>query len=216
MVATPPSRSARFDDVIASAEELRALLGQPGEGAIKKELPALDQHMRAFIERSPFLLLATSGEDGRCDVSPRGDGPGFAQVYDDQTLVIPERPGNRRADSLRNILANPHVGLLFIVPGWEETLRVNGRARLVRDADVLARFAVNGKLPLLAIAVEVEECFLHCARSFKRARLWDAASWIPRDELPSLACMVLEQGKITSVSLEQAEAGLAQSYRELY
>ena len=216
MVATPPSRAVQFNEVIAAPEELRALLGTPSEGAIKKELPALDRHMRAYIDRSPFLLLATSGADGRCDVSPKGDGPGFAQVYDDRTLVIPERPGNRRADSLLNILANPHVGLLFLVPGWEETLRVNGRARLVRDADVLARFAVNGRPPLLAIAVEVEECFLHCARSFKRARLWETASWIPRDELPSLACMVLEQGKITSVSLEQAEAGLAQSYRELY
>ena len=216
MVATPRASALPFNDVIDSPEELRALLGMPSEGAIKKELSALDHHMRAFVERSPFLLLATSAADGRCDVSPRGDGPGFAQVWDDGTLVIPERPGNRRADSLLNILANPHVGILFVVPGWEETLRVNGRARLVRDADVLARFAVNGKLPLVAIAVEVEECFLHCARSFKRARLWDATSWIPRDELPSLACMVLEQGKITSVTVEQAEAGLAKSYRELY
>jgi PPOX class probable FMN-dependent enzyme len=216
MVATPPSRGVQFKDVITAPAELRALLGQPGEGAIKKELPALDHHMRAFVERSPFLLLSTSGADGRCDVSPRGDGPGFARAYDDHTLVIPERPGNRRADSLLNILANPHVGLLFLVPGWEETLRVNGRARIVRDADVLAGFAVNGRLPLVAIAVDVEEAFLHCARSFKRARLWDAENWIPRDELPSLACMVLEQGQITSVTVEQAEAGLAQSYRELY
>jgi PPOX class probable FMN-dependent enzyme len=216
MVATPPSRARAFSDVIASPDDLRAILGRPGEGALKKELPALDHHMRAFIERSPFALLATSGADGRCDVSPRGDGPGFAHVYDDGTLLLPERPGNRRADSLLNILANPHVGLLFLVPGWEETLRVNGRARLVRDADVLAGFAVGGKLPLVAIAVDVEECFLHCARSFKRARLWDAATWIPRDELPSLACMVLEQGNISGVTVEQAEAGIEKSYRQLY
>ncbi len=216
MVSTTSSRSPRFREVVTSPDELRRLLGPVSEGAQRKGLPALDDYHRAFIARSPFVLLATAGVGGRCDVSPRGDAPGFAKVYDDGTLVLPERPGNRRADSLLNILTNPHVGLLFVVPGWEETLRVNGRARIIRDADVLDDLAVHGKRPLVAVAVDVEECFFHCARSFKRARLWETESWIPRDELPSLACMVLEQGRITSVTVEQAEAGLARSYAELY
>ena len=216
MVSTTPSSSLRFREIVTSPDELRRLLGPASEGAQKKELAALDHYHRAFIARSPFALLATAGVDGRCDVSPRGDAPGFARVYEGGTLVLPERPGNRRADSLLNILTNPHVGLLFVVPGWEETLRVNGRARIIRDADVLDDLAVRGKRPLVAVAVDVEECFFHCARSFKRAQLWDTGSWISRDELPSLACMVLEQGQITSVTVEQAEAGLAKSYTELY
>jgi len=216
MVQSPPSPRLAFSDVVTSPDELRALLGEVSEGARKKELAALDHYHQAFIERSPFALLATAGAGGRCDVSPRGDAPGFARVHASGALLLPERPGNRRADSLLNILANPHVGLLFLVPGWEETLRVNGRARIIRDADVLDQFAVNGRRPLLAIAVDVEECFFHCARSFKRANLWDTEHWIARDTLPSLSCMVLEQAEITTVTVAQAEAGLAKSYAELY
>jgi len=136
-----------FRDPITSVEELRRLLGEPSEVARTKQRPALDRHSRAFIERSPFVALGTADAQGRCDVAPKGDAPGFVRVLDDHTLVIPDRPGNRRFDSLANLIANPRVGLLFLIPGVEETLRVNGRARLVRDPVLLDRLAMNGKQP---------------------------------------------------------------------
>jgi PPOX class probable FMN-dependent enzyme len=157
-----------FRDVVSTPDELRALLGEPSDVARKKQVDRLDEHCREFIARSPFVLLATSDAAGRCDVSPKGDPAGFVLVLDERHLVIPDRPGNRRLDGMRSILANPHVGLLFLVPGRGETLRVNGHASIVRDAELLARLAVGGKTPRLAIGVEVEEVFLHCAKAFKR------------------------------------------------
>ena len=133
-----------FRDAVTSAEALRALVGKPSELAVRKEISHLDAHCRAFIARSPFVLIATSGASGRADVSPKGDPPGFVQVLDEHRLVIPDRPGNRRLDGMRNLLENPHVGLLFLIPGLEETLRVNGRAWIIRDEEVLARCAVMG------------------------------------------------------------------------
>ena len=158
---------------MASADELEGLIGSPSELAVKKRLDQLDEHMKTFIAESPFLLLGTVDRRGRCDVSPRGDGFGLARVLDPKTLVIPERRGNRRADSLRNILETGRVGLLFLIPGKGETLRVNGRACVIRDEEVLAPLAVEGKLPLVGIAVEVEECFLQCAKAMIRSKLWE-------------------------------------------
>src|SRR5688572_22335175 len=156
-----------FNHVIDSLEELRSLIEAPPPQArsLLKERPTLDPHSRAFIAHSPFLLLGTAGADGRCDVSPRGDAPGFVQVLDDRRIVIPERPGNRRLDSLQNLLTNPRVGLLFLIPGRDDTLRVNGRASITRDPGILQRSAVQGKAPLLAIGIEVEQCFFHCAKA---------------------------------------------------
>jgi len=207
----------QFTEVVTTEAELRALLGHPSERVIKKELPTLDVHCRAFIALAPFMLLGTTDNAGRCDVSPCGDGPGFVQVLDDKTLVIPDRPGNKRFDSLRNILAHGGVGLLFMIPGVEETLRVNGRARLIRDADVLERMAVRDKVPTLAIAVEVQEAFLHCAKALKRSQLWQEASWPDEDALVSRAQMFLDHMPQPGVSVEQMEASLAQSYiKNLY
>ena len=166
-----------FSDVVTSKDVLRQLVGEPWPLNVCKQLPALDAHCRAFLARCSFLLIGTADAAGNLRRLAAGDAPGFVAPLDDTTLLIPERPGNRRADTLRNILDNPHVGLLCIVPGMDETLRVNGRAALVRDAALLERAGVHGKHPVLAIAVEVEECFLHCGRSFKRAHLWDTASW---------------------------------------
>ncbi len=163
----------QFTDRITSEVELRALLGEPSELVIRKQLAALDHHCRAFLALSPFLLLGTTNAQGQCDVSPRGDAPGFVLALDDQTLVIPDRPGNRRIDSLRNIVAHGGVGLLFMIPGVEETLRINGRACIVRDAAILARLEAQGKIPKLAIAVDMEEAFLQCAKALKRSQLWD-------------------------------------------
>jgi PPOX class probable FMN-dependent enzyme len=207
---------------ITDLAELRELVGTPSERAVKKELPSLDRHCRAFIARSPFVLLGTSGADGRCDVSPKGDRPGFTLVLDDTTVVIPDRPGNKRFDSLHNILANPHVGLLFLIPGMDETLRVNGTAELVRDEALLERLAVDGKKPLLGIVVHVQETFLHCARSFLRAQLWDPETFMPREQMPSLARMITDQTRPDDNPQEheqiicEAEQHTAESYRTLY
>ena len=208
---------------ITDNQTLRELVGTPSERAVKKQLAYLDTHATAFIERSPFVLLGTAGPDGRCDVSPKGDRPGFVAVLDEHTVVIPDRPGNKRLDSLQNILANPHVGLLFLIPGMDETLRVNGAAELVRDDDLLERMAVDGKRPLLGIMVHVEETFLHCGRSFLRAQLWEPEHYMTRGEMPSLARMITDQTRASGDSdadyeriVSNAEQHTAESYRCLY
>jgi len=171
---------------ITSEAELRELLGEPSAPALAKERARLTALDRQWLAASPFCLVATSGADGRCDVSPKGDPPGSTLVLDDATIALPERPGNRRADGFRNILVNPHVGLLFFVPGRGDTLRVNGRARLVRDAPFFEQMVVRGHRPQLAVVVEVEEVFHHCSKAFLRSRLWEPESWAP-DAVPSRA-----------------------------
>ena len=183
----------RFQNVVTSKEALREIYGEPTEIVIKKQLAELDRHAQTFIARSPFALLGTSGVSGRCDVSPKGDGPGFARILDPQTVMIPDRRGNRRIDTLQNIVDNPHVGLLFLIPGVNETLRVNGSAILVRDEDLLESLAVEGSRPNVAIVITVEECFFHCPKAFLRAQLWDPTSYLPRESLPSLSRMILDQ-----------------------
>jgi PPOX class probable FMN-dependent enzyme len=201
-----------FRDVIRSEAELRALLGEPSEVARRKQVAALDGHARDFIGRSPFVLVATADGAGRCDVSPKGDAPGFVLVLDDTHLVVPDRPGNRRFDGMRNLLANPHVGLIFLVPGREETLRVNGRAWIVRDQPVLERLQAHGKVPQLGLGVEVEEVFLHCAKAFKRSRLWQPAAWPELAGLPSAAQMLLDHARPEGMTLEQMERRLQHGY----
>ncbi len=202
-------------DVISSKDDLLALLGEPSERAVKKEMTSLDEHCRNFIARSPFLLMGSANTAGQCDVSPKGDKPGFVLVVDDQTIVIPDRPGNKRADGFKNILVNPHVGLLFIVPGKEETLRVNGRATLVRDVDLLDRMAVDGKRPIMATVIEIEECFLHCAKAFRRSFLWDVETWPDREDLPSMSRMLVDQTKMDT-TLEEMETQIAAGMKNLY
>ena len=202
-----------FRQTISNEEELRQVLGHPNELSLGKEIHALDEHCRNFIARSPFLLIGTANADGKGDVSPKGDPAGFVQVLDDHTLVIPDRPGNRRFDSLVNLLENPQVGLLFLVPGVEETLRINGTATIVRDEELLGRMTVQGKQPLLAIVVEVREAFLHCAKAFKRSKLWDQESLITRSELPSLARMIVDQTNNAVCSLEELEEHIEEANR---
>jgi PPOX class probable FMN-dependent enzyme len=170
---------------IREEPELRALLGEPAAIVRAKVADRLNDLTRRFVDLSPFVLLATSAPDGTCDVSPRGDPPGFVRVLDERTQLLPDRPGNKLADSLRNVLRNPHVGLLFLVPGVGDTLRVNGRATLVTDEDLLAPCAVEGKVPKLGLRIEVDEVFTHCSKAFLRARLWDPETFVDRSELPS-------------------------------
>jgi PPOX class probable FMN-dependent enzyme len=170
---------------ITTEAELRELIGSSAPVVQSKISDSINDLTRQFIERSPFMLLATSSADGTCDVSPRGDPAGFVHILDERTLLIPERPGNKLADSLRNVLANPHLGLLFLIPGVGDTLRVNGRAVLTTDAALLAPLAVEGKTPKLGLLVDVDEVFTHCSKAFIRSDLWNPERHIERNELPS-------------------------------
>ena len=197
-----------FTDVITTESELREVFGWPSERATNKQIDRLDQHCRAIINKSPFLLLGTSAPSGRCDVSPKGDYPGFVRVLDDRTLAIPDLPGNNRLDTLTNILTNPQVGLIFMIPGMNETLRVNGKVRLVRDADLLESMAFKGKLPKLAIVVDVEEVFTHCPKAFLRSKLWSEESRIDRSELPSFAEILRDHVGIAECDVEELQREL--------
>jgi uncharacterized protein len=177
--------TTRPGEVITEEAELRALLGEPNDVVRSKITDRLNDLTRRFVELSPFLCLATSAPDGTCDVTPRGDPPGFVRILDERTLLLPDRPGNRLADSHRNVLGNPRVGLLFIVPGVSDTLRVNGRATIVTDPELLEPCAVEGKVPRLGLLIDVEEVFTHCSKAFLRAQLWDPERFVDRAELPS-------------------------------
>lgn len=171
---------------IRTVAELEDVVGVPIPQVAAKARGVLDPIDAQWISRSPFVLIATSGADGTCDVSPKGDPPGFVQVVDERTIAVPERPGNRRVDSYRNVLENPHVGLIFLVPPRNDTLRINGRARLVRDAPYFDAMVVKGHRPILALEVTVEEVYFHCPKAFMRSGLWDAERW-DGEGLPSTA-----------------------------
>jgi len=171
---------------VTSEAELGELLGAPAPHAAQKARTALHPVDREWLAHSPLCLIATSGRDGSCDVSPKGDPPGFVKVLDDRTVAIPDRPGNRRIDGFRNVLANPHVGLIHLLPGRGDTLRINGRARIVREAPFLDGMTVKGHRPVVALVVEIEEIFFHCSKAFLRSSTWSPESWQP-DALPSRA-----------------------------
>ena len=197
-----------FADVITEEDALREIFGWPSERALNKQIDRLDTHCRAIIEKSPFLLLGTSDTTGRCDVSPKGDFPGFVRVLDDRTIAIPDLPGNNRLDTLLNILNNPQVGLIFMIPGMNETLRINGKVRLVRDAKLLESMAYQGKLPKLAIVVDVQEVFTHCPKAFLRSKLWSEDYRIERSELPSFAEILKDHTGMVECDVEQLQKEL--------
>ena len=163
--------------LITNIEELRAVIGEEIPGLGEKNIDELDSFAIEFIEKSPFLILTTSDNEGRCDASPKGDSPGFVWVLDKKTIVIPDRPGNKLAYGHLNILENPHVGIIFMIPGTSETLRINGKAELDSSPELLNDLSARGKPAVLAIRVNIEECFFHCAKAFIRSGLWDSASW---------------------------------------
>lgn len=202
---------------INTVEELRELLGHPSELVEKKVISYLDHHCYDFISKSPFLVISTSDERGNCDVSPRGDKPGFVYMLDQNRLVIPERRGNKRLDTLKNILANPNVGLLFIIPGMGETLRVNGKASLTTDVSVLEKMTAQNVQPLVGIEVEVEECYIHCAKAFRRSGLWESHTWPDSTSLPSAAKILFEHSRIEGTSVDDIEESLKEGYaKRLY
>jgi uncharacterized protein len=196
-----------FKKPITSRKALRSIIREPSGLVIAKAINFLDEHCKSLIALSPFILIATSNKQGRCDVSPKGDPPGFVQVLSDKHLAIPDRPGNARLDSVENILENPHIGLLFVIPGTRETLRINGKATIIQDDDVLDR-AIDGKRPTLAIGVEVQEAFIHCAKAFIRSNLWKSETWPSLEGLPSFAKMLIDHVNAENIKTDMTEKEL--------
>jgi PPOX class probable FMN-dependent enzyme len=204
-----------FEHAIDAFDELREVIGQPRQAVLDKQLDHLDRHCVAFLARSPIALLATAGADGRCDCSPRGGPAGFARVLDERRLAIPDYTGNRRQDSHANVLQNPHVGLIFLIPGMNETLRINGRAALVRDRELLEDLPTGGKRPpRLALCVDVREVFMHCAKAFLRGGVWDPQTWSAPEELPSAAEIYRDHRDTPGLTVAQTQAELDESIRE--
>jgi len=203
---------SRFDHCISSIDELRALIPPPDAPATEKDIDHLDVHCRDFIARSPFLVIASVGADGSCDASPKGGDPGFVRVLDDHRLAVPDYPGNRRLDSWTNVLATGQVQLIFFMPGMLETLRVSGRACLTRDPAVLSALDDRGRVPKLALGVEVEVAFLQCGKSLKRSALWNPATWPERDTLPSAARIFVDHIALPGITEAAAVDHLAEDY----
>lgn len=198
---------------ITTTDELRTVYRNPAGPAVAKQHAALDEHDRSFIAHAPFVIVATTDADGRCDVSPKGGPPGFVRVLADGTVAVPDLSGNNRLDSLQNLLDNPGIGLLFLIPGIDETLRVNGRARLSTDPDVLAAATVNGAVPKVAIAVEVEEAFIHCAKALRRGAVWQHNQWPDTSDMPKVAEMLRDQAA-PEFTVEQVELALEDGYQK--
>ena len=179
---------------IETVAELEAIYGEPRGASLLKEVPALTQGYRAFIAAAPFVVMATSGSGG-IDCSPNGDAPGFVQVIDDHTIALPDRPGNNRIDNLRNLVEDPRISLLFVIPAVGETLRVVGRAKITADEEMLARFTVGGKLPRTVIVIEIDSVYFHCSKALIRSKLWDSSTWPERSDLPTGGAILAEIAK---------------------
>ena len=206
----------QLKEIIGCEEELRAVMGTPTPRSVKKEISRLDEYCRAFIACSPFVMIASSDATGCIDVSPRGDPAGFVQVLDGSTLAIPDRPGNRRADTFTNVLQNPRVGLLFLIPGKPETLRVNGRALVACDAWLRERMAVAGKIPALALVVTIEQAFIHCAKCMLRSGLWLPERWPDTRGVPTQAEFLRAHARLDE-SIEAIQASIDHSRKaDLY
>jgi PPOX class probable FMN-dependent enzyme len=202
-------------EFLTTRDELRTIYKtpRPTDGPIRKELKALDGHCRSFIGKSPFVLIGSSDGAGNADVTPKGDKPGFAAILDNSTIAIPDRPGNNRLDTLENIVRNPSVGLLFLIPGMNETLRVNGDARITVDAGLRERLAVDGKEPQSVIVVTVKAAYMHCAKAFMRSELWKPESWPERSSMPTLGQILRDQLAVDQ-SASETDLRLDEAYKQ--
>ncbi|MCA1430424.1 MULTISPECIES: pyridoxamine 5'-phosphate oxidase family protein [Bradyrhizobium] len=205
------SKGAGGKPPVKTQEDLRAHFGQLSPLAEKKVLSHLDRFCRDFIALSPFLVLATSDGNGHADASPRGDAPGFVAVLDDKTLLIPDRRGNNRVDTFGNIIASPGIGLIFLVPGINETLRVNGRAEISQDAELLTPLAVQNVVPIIGLKIHVEETYFHCGKALMRSKLWNPAAQVERNSFPTLGRIIAEQ--TVAIAVEEAEKTMEEGYR---
>jgi PPOX class probable FMN-dependent enzyme len=190
--------------MITTIEELEAIYGPANPRSITKEILFLSEDYRRFVEAAPFVVIATAGPEG-LDCSPKGDQPGFVRVMDDKTLAVPDRPGNNRIDNLRNIIRDPRISVLFVIPGVEETLRVNGTATITKDSDLLGLFAVGGKLPRTVILVTIGSVYFHCSKALVRSSLWDPAKFVERSKLPTAGKMLqrLSAGAIDAAAYDR-------------
>jgi len=205
-----------MNEQITDKTALRAVIDAPMALAATKEMPALDRHCRHFISLSPFLCLSSMSADGKADVSPRGDPPGFVKVLDDKTVLIPDRKGNRRLDTMQNILEQPSVAAIFFVPGIEETLRINGKASITQDRALLDDMEVQGRPPALGIKIEIETVFFHCAKALKRSRLWDPETRIDRADFPRYGQVIKDQ-RNPGGSVDEIEDYIQTNYKnEMY
>jgi PPOX class probable FMN-dependent enzyme len=196
---------------ITTRDELRTVYKPVSDGAVRKELKALDRHCVSFIGRSPFVLIGTSDGKGHADVTPKGDMPGFVAVLDRNTIAIPDRPGNNRLDTLENLIDEPAIGLIFFIPGMNETLRINGTARMTADDELRQRFEIDGRLPQSVIVVTVEATYMHCAKAFMRSKLWQPDTWPDRGTLPTLGQILTDQ-----LALDQSAASMDDWLDEAY
>ena len=198
---------------IETLEQLRALYPAAKGLAVDKQLSRLDRHCRRFIALSPFLVLATKGQDGLVDISPRGGDPGFIHVVDDETLLLPDWPGNNRLDNLENILADPAISLIFLIPGVDETLRIHGAAEIRTDEALVNLFAIGAKRPKSVLRIQVKEAYLHCAKALMRARLWEPDARIDRRDLPSIAEMIQDQAGLSGPA--ESTTDMVARYRKI-
>jgi PPOX class probable FMN-dependent enzyme len=205
--------SNSFSEIITNEAELRAILGTPSGAAANKAVTTLDEHCREFIAASPFMLIASADAQGNMDVSPKGDPAGFVHLLDEKTLAIPDRPGNRRGDTFTNILQNPKVALIFLVPGKQETFRISGRAMIVRDLWLREQLAHKGKIPDFAVVVSVDQAFFHCAKCVIRSGLWEQEQWPALQGLAPLARVMVDHGKLAD-SEEKVQSAINESYRD--
>lgn len=200
-------------EYLKTREELRQIYEDPGEKGKRKELSRLDPHARNFLAKSPFVLIGTQDSDGNADVTPKGDKPGFVTVLDDFTIAIPDRPGNNRCDTLENLLVNPAIGLIFLIPGMNETLRINGEARITIDKDLRESLSVAGKAPQSVIVVKLRTHYMHCAKAFMRSELWNPSSWRPRADMPTLGEILKDQLSLPETA-RATDKWLDEVYRE--
>lgn len=203
----------QFSEIITTVEQLREIIAYPSHRVTDIVIPKLDKHCRAFIAKSPLIFIASSDTKGNMDISPKGDPPGFVKILDDNTLAIPDRPGNRRADTFQNILENPQVGLFFLVPGKGETLRISGTAIIVRDKPLRESMGINNRIPELAIVVNIKEAFFHCSKCMFRSKIWQYEHWESIDDLPSLAQTMVDAANLKE-SVEEMQLLIEQDERE--
>ena len=213
---TTNDRFANFDTIITSFDEVRSVMGEPPPPVLAKVIDRLDDVCRDFIAQSPFIIIASANAAGQVDVSPKGDPPGFVHVLDDKHLAIPDRPGNRRADTFGNVLENPQIGLLFIIPGKVETLRVRGEARIVRDLPLRTALTVQGKIPEFALVIYVEQVFIHCPKCMVRSKLWQPEAWTDHSDLAHIDQVMVKHGKLDMTPEELQAYVEKEGITELY
>ena len=202
-----------FDSAITSVEELRRIYRPPAGPALRKQIDHIDEHCAAFIAHSPFVIVSTTDAEGRCDVSPKGGPPGFVAVLDEHRVALPDFSGNNRLDSFENLVDSPGIALLFLIPGQDETLRVNGRATLTTDAAVLQAASAGGITPKVAVGVDVREAYIHCAKALRRGSVWDTAAWPDRSDMATPTAMLVDHCQLEEFgTIEAMEARLEKSY----